>query len=269
MTLTLTLRDTAPAVADASALRPDALAGLGRTGWAAVTVKGIDRCYRLDELFAISGDDPARLVITHADARLERLGAGMTGGELIIQGTAGAWLGRGLRGGVVRLEGSCGSHAGSGMRGGALYIAGDAGDDLAGPAPGERFGLQGGLIHVRGGVGDRAVARLRRGTVVIDGDAGAGAAQHLIAGTLVVGGAVGPGLGLGMRRGTIVLQQPVELPATFHDSGPRTLAFLALLRASLAPLQSPAARFGDRLRRFLGDRANAGLGEILVVEDRC
>ncbi len=267
MTVTLTLRAAAPLIVDASALRPDALAGLSRTERAAVVLVGVNKRYRLEQIFDISGDDPSRLVIGNADARLERLGAGMSGGELIVQGTAGAWLGRGMRGGVVRVEGACGRYAGSGMSGGELIIEGDAGAGLGSPAPGERFGLRGGLIHVRGGAGAGALARMRRGTVVIDGDVGPGAAQHLIAGTVVIGGAVGGGLGAGMRRGTIVLQRAAELPATFHDSGPRTLAFLALLRAALAPLQSPAVRFGDRLRRFLGDRANAGLGEILVVED--
>lgn len=267
MTVTLTLLDSAPRIADASALRPDLLAGMSRIELAAVPLAGADKHYRLDQLFSISGDDPTRLVIADADSRLERLGAGMAGGELIVQGTAGAWLGRNMSGGVVRVEGCCGCYAGSAMSGGALLIDGNASDDLAGPAPGERIGMRGGLIHVSGAAGERAAVRLRRGTVVVDGNVGGVAAGHMIAGTLVVGGTVGPGLGLGMRRGTVVLQRSLELPATFHDGGSCTLGFLALLRAYLAALGSPATAFGDRLRRFLGDRANAGLGEILMVEE--
>lgn len=266
---TLSLREVPTLPVDAGALRP----GLSAAELRVVRLFCNGEPCRVEDWFRVGGDDdPDRLVIDGDCRRFDGLGAGMQGGELIVHGAVGAWLGAGMRGGVIRIKGGCGDHAGSALAGGEIHIAGDAGAWLASAAAGERVGMRGGLktpalIHVRGSAGARAGDRLRRGTVVIDGDTGPEPAARMIAGTLVIGGRPGPGLGRGMRRGSVVLHhEPERLPATFHDGGWHSLAWLALLKAELATLDSPAARFSTRVRRYLGDRAAGGLGEVLVAE---
>ncbi len=261
--ITLSLREPLPLPVDASVLRP----GIGPAELTDLPLYLNGERRTVGDLFHIAGDDPQRLVIAgETIRRLDGLSSAMSGGELIIEGDAGAWLGRGMSGGTIRVAGDCGDHAGSAMSGGAIHIDGSAGARLGSAAIGERIGMRGGVIHVRGDAGDYVATRLRRGIVVIDGDAGRGAADSMIAGTLVIGGRVGAEPGRGMRRGTLLLRHADTLPWTFHDSGRRNLAWLALLRTELASLNSPAARFDLRVRRYLGDRAAAGLGEVLLVE---
>ena len=262
--LTLSLREPPPLPVDARALCP----GLAAAELRALTLHCNGRPSRVEDWFRISGDDPQRLVLEGDCRRFDGLGSAMAEGELIVDGNAGAWLGAGLRGGAIQVSGDCGDYAGAAMAGGTLRVRGSAGAWLGSAAAGERVGMRDGLIHVSGDAGPHAGDRLRRGIVVIDGDAGEAVAGRMIAGTLVIGGHTGAGLGRGMRRGTVLLHRaPVGLPATFHDGGPRSLNVLALLRGALAALDSPAARFGDRVRRHLGDRAVAGLGEVLVLEE--
>lgn len=261
--VTLSLREPLPLPVDAGALRP----GVDPAELAKLPLYVNGERHTVGELFRISGDDPQRLIVTGDDLhRLDGLGSAMSDGELIIEGETGAWLGRDMRGGIIRVAGACGDYAGCGLRGGAIHIGGSAGAWLGSAAIGERVGMRGGLIHVRGDAGDCAGARLRRGIMVVDGAVGNGAAENMIAGTLLIGGRVGAEPGRGMRRGTLLLRHADTLPLTFHDSGRRTLAWLALLRAELKALDSPAARFDVRVRRYLGDRAEAGLGEMLLVE---
>ena len=109
----------------------------------------------------------------------------------------------------------------------------------------------------------------RGGMIVIGGDVGDYCAARMIAGTIVVRGGAGRGIGFAMRRGTLLVARVAELPATFADGGPPPHVFLRLLKRYLrdagAPLES-FAQMTEEVRRFVGDRACAGLGEILVAQ---
>ena len=150
------------------------------------------------------------------------------------------------------------------MSGGLIEITGSAGDRLGGPLAGEIAGMRGGVVVVRGDVGERAGDRLRRGTIIVEGHAGAHAGSRMIAGTLILRRSAGPLPGYLMRRGTIVLGGGcAELSPTFVDCGVHDLVAIRLMAAFVKDHSAAAASaFRPPLRRFAGDMAVLGKGEI-------
>lgn len=268
--LTLTLRALPPHSVDLSPLIPDRLAGLNKAAIENIALGG--RGLQVADLFSVSGDDAQQLIIRNSSARLTRIGSGMTQGAIAVEGDCGAYAGLGMRGGRIIVTGNAGPFAGSGMTAGGLEIRGDAGDFLGGALPGDKQGMRGGIIFVHGNAGDRAADRMRRGLILIAADAGAYCGSRMLAGTILVSGRVGIMPGFALKRGTLLLaRQPPELPATFQDSGEHAFLFLTLLERELRRESGRFGRFlplGNRVRRYCGDLANGGTGEILVFVRR-
>jgi formylmethanofuran dehydrogenase subunit C len=208
------------------------------------------------------GETAERLVIAGGGDRLDCLGSAMSRGEIVVEGDAGAYAGSGMTGGRLTIEGGAGHAAGLAMAGGELRIKGNAGDELAGARPGMRDGV----LIVHGNAGSGAGDRLRRGTIVVGGTAGPFCGARMHAGTIVVGGMVGRYPGLCMRRGTIMaLGGCASLASTFAEAGTHELTFARLIGRFLdtAGFAEMAERVGC-LRRWIGDLAGAGRGEMLL-----
>jgi formylmethanofuran dehydrogenase subunit C len=92
----------------------------------------------------------------------------------------------------------------------------------------------------------------------------------MIAGTLVLCRGCGAMPGYLMRRGTILLGGNCEeLSPTFVDCGIHELVGMRLVAAFLGPYSKRAASLASgRLRRFAGDMATLGKGELLVKDRR-
>lgn len=264
--LQLTLRHAPVWPQDASLLCPDALAGLSASAVLRLPLSAARRSICLGDLFTAEGNDPADLVIRGDCRVLHRVGALMTAGRLRVEGDVGDAVGQGMRGGQLIVEGSAGDDAGQSMRGGELRIGGDAGERLGAPDLGERSGISGGVIVVGGSAGAYAGHRMRRGMLLIAGSAGDHCAAGMVAGTLAVGRGVSGSAAVGMRRGTLLLAQPADPPqGTFTAPQPaQSLGFLGMLIQQVA---AELPSFGqiplDRWQRCLGDRAVAGLGELI------
>ena len=90
----------------------------------------------------------------------------------------------------------------------------------------------------------------------------------MLAGTIIVSGRVGESPGFGLKRGTLLLAHaPAALPATFQDSGEHALLFLTLLEKHFQRTGGPFNDFlplATRVRRYCGDHATGGKGEILI-----
>lgn len=251
---------------DVSPLTPESLHGLGIADIVRVPlVLGNERAV-VGEIFDVTAGDATDIVFRNASDRLDFIGAGLSAGSISVEGDAGAYVGRGMRGGTLRVGGSAGPGAASQMSGGTLTIAGNAGDFLGGARPGEMRGMNGGTVIVRGSAGDRAGDRMRRGVIAIAGGTGAYAASRMIAGTIVVLGAVGVYPGLDMKRGTLLMRAaPARMLPTFADAGVHDLGFLRLLARSFdAEGGRMLHDLGTRVRRYVGDAAAGGRGEILV-----
>jgi formylmethanofuran dehydrogenase subunit C len=262
----LTLKAEPPLRITADALLPERLASLSTSEIERLPLMLGNRRMPLAEWFRVEGSADDTVEIIGPCRRIDRIGAGMTRGSITIKGDVGAYLGLGMRGGSVAVAGSAGFGAATAFSGGLLRISGDAGDGLAGALPGAVAGMTGGTVLLGGSAGAFVGQRLRRGLVVIRGGAGACCASEAIAGTVVIGGRLGADVGIAMRRGSILaLGGTVRIGPTFLDCGAHDLVWLRLLRRHLETLgEAWLAQRIHALRRFAGDGAVAGRGELLV-----
>lgn len=266
--LVLTLKGRPPQRLDMAPLVPHLLAGKSEGEIAGIPLQTTRIRCLVGDVFGIRMGDAGSIRIEGSD-RLDRLGHHMTGGEIVVEGDAGTQAGREMRGGRLVIGGNAGPWAASGMRGGYLEVVGSVAERLAGPLAGEIAGMRGGTVAVRGDAGARAGDRLRRGTIVIEGSAGAYAGSRMIAGTLVVCGRSGALPGYLMKRGTLALAQaPEALAPSFADCGLHELVALRLFAKYLEGLSARAAALLRRpARRFAGDMAVLGKGELLVIHE--
>ena len=257
---------------DLSPLLPERLADLSIEVVGAIELACGNRRLRTDEVFTLASGSGPGLVIRNQGARLDNIGQGMTMGEITIEGDAGAYAGLAMSGGRLTISGHAGPFAGAAMTGGIIEVTGNAGDWLGGGLPGERRGMAGGLILIRGDAGQRAADRQRRGIILIEGNAGDFLGARMVAGTtIVLGTETGRYPGFAMKRGTLLLnRRPQQMLPTFADAGRHELGFMSLLTSYLAPHSARlavAAPSLTELRRFTGDAAAGGKGEILAAAD--
>lgn len=262
--LVFTLREAPAQRLDLAPLTPDNLAGMSEGDIARIELQTTRERVCAGDVFKIAKGDAAQIRFDGGSERFDRVGAGMSSGEIHVDGDVGVQAGRLMRGGRLTITGHAGPWAASGMKGGTIEIAGNAGDRLGGPLAGEIAGMRGGVVIVRGNAGARAGDKLRRGMIVVEGTAGAQAGSRMIAGTLIVGGRAGPLPGYLMARGTLVLAAGCEaLSPTFADCGVHDLVANMLMADFVKP-HSPeiAVQLRRPWRRLLGDMASVGKGEI-------
>lgn len=264
--LILTLRARPEQRLDLSPLIPHRLAGKTAGEIERIELQTTRHRVIVADVFRLRTGSHEQIHIEGGCDRLDRIGEGMTGGEIAVDGDVGSQAGRAMAAGHLMIRGNAGPLAASGMRGGVLEIAGAAADRLGAPLPGETTGMRGGVVVVRGSAGERAGDRMRRGTIIIEGGAGPYAGSRMIAGTLVVRQTAGPLPGYLMSRGTIILGQGCDVLApTFVDCGVHDLVATRLLRAFVSAYSMRAAAFLKvPLRRLAGDTAALGKGEILL-----
>jgi formylmethanofuran dehydrogenase subunit C len=252
---------------DLSPLVPHLLAGKTAAEIAAIALGTTRHAATVGDLFRVKMGDPRRLRIDGSCDRFDLVGHAMRDGEIVVDGDVGIRAGRLMSGGRLLVDGDAGPWAASGMTGGTLEISGAAGDRLGGPLPGEMAGMRGGVVIVRGDAGERIGDRLRRGTIVVEGRSGAHAGSRMLAGTLILRRAAGTLPGYLMRRGTIVLGESCNvISPTFVDCGVHDLVATRLLADFVKPYSTRTALLlRAPLRRFAGDMAVLGKGEILCV----
>ena len=264
--ITLSLRAGVAEAIDLDGVTADRLAALSAAEIAALPVRAGGRPVPLGELFDVRGEQADRVRVEGSLARVDGLGAGMRGGEMLIDGDAGLRVGAGMTGGWIDVRGNAGDEAGLAMAGGALRITGNAGHRCGAAAAGASRGMSGGELVINGSAGDEAGARARRGLIVVGGDAGAQAARAMIAGTLVVIGRTGTGAGRGSKRGSIVSIGGIDIPPTYeyactYQPPHLRLTFTYLFRRY--GLSVDGAVLDGRYRRYCGDAGDIGKGEIL------
>ena len=256
--LTFTLKAAPNQRLDLTPLTPSGLAGKTVADIAAIEIGTTNERVTVGDVFRLRAGVAATIVFEGGAPCLDRIGFGMSGGEIDVHGDVGVEVGR------LLIRGAAGPFAGSCMGGGVLEIQGAAGERLAGPTAGETIGMSGGVIIVRGDVGARAGDRLRRGIILIEGRAGDYAGSRMIAGTLAIAGEAGDLPGYLMDRGTILLGKGAKSQSpTFADCGEHDYVAARLLAAHVAPVSAAIARlFRRRMRRLAGDLAALGKGEI-------
>jgi len=202
----------------------------------------------LGELFEVTGSPGARFVFSGDLTQADRVAAGLSEGEVVVEGNAG-------------------DEAGIGMAGGSLDIRGDAGARAGGAEVDARRGMTGGELVIRGKAGPGPGGRMRRGLVVVAGDVASEAGPSMIAGTLMVFGQAGTSPGRWSKRGSIVALGPVDIPPTYRYACTYQPAYLQLILRRLERrygLPVEARHQSGHYRRYSGDLAELGKGEILA-----
>ncbi|MBL8351741.1 MAG: formylmethanofuran dehydrogenase subunit C [Burkholderiaceae bacterium] len=269
----LTLRQSPPLRASLRGILPTALSGLTAAQVAALPVGHGRANVALGEFFAVVPRDDDRLLLEGDLARFDHLGWQLDGGSIEVRGGVGDHAGGAMSGGELVVHGDARDLAGCEMAGGRLEIHGSVGDFAAGSLPGSLDGMRGGVLLVRGNAGQRLADRMRRGSLLVFGDVGDFAASRLVAGTLALGGRCGAHPGYGMRRGSVVLAGPEPRPSappTFVPAGADADVAWQLLARDLARLGGAGSVFAGlpqrRIRRWLGDLAAGGQGELILPE---
>ena len=231
MTLTLTLRAQPPARIAVGALVPERLRGLDAAAVAAASVRCGRETVKVGDLFNVSGVGDEVLVFAGDLRRVDGIGAGLSRGQVLVQGSCGNHVGARMRGGEIDVDGDAGAWAGAEMNGGVVRILGDAGARIGGAYPGVRAGMSGGEIVVSGDTGEEAGAGMRRGLIAVGGRTGSGAGLRMLAGTVIALGGIGAEAGLGNKRGSLVSGAPVEpLPGYAFATRYRPPALVLQLR---------------------------------------
>lgn len=264
--LIFTLRQEPPERLDLSPLTPDALAGLSKAEIEQIEIGTTRYASRIGDIFRLTGRGAENVILEGGSSRFDCVAAGMSRGTLKVVGGAGAQAGRLMRGGSLVVEGDVGPFAASCMRGGRIEIVGNAGDRLGAPLAGEMAGMNGGVVIVRGKAGARVADRMRRGLIAVGKSCGDYPGSRMIAGTLVVFGKTGAMPGYLMRRGSILLgKPPPELSPSFVETGAPDLAVASFMdRYLIQEGITSRPLLGRAPRRFGGDNAVLGLGEILI-----
>ena len=221
----------------------------------------------LGDLFAVDGT-PDGTVTLSGDLHLaERVGAGLTEGTVRVEGDVGDRAGAGLRGGRLEIAGNAGHSTGEGMGGGVIIVRGNAGNRTGAAAPGNKRGMTGGELVVLGNAGEETGAAMRRGLVAVGGTTGRCTFLSGIAGTVVACGATGPDAALWNKRGSLVCLGSVEPSATYRYACVIQPVYLRLLLRRLRDVHGlpvTAGHIDGRFRRYSGDFAETGRGEILA-----
>lgn len=228
----------------------------------------------IGRIFDVSDGPRSQWLLEGDLKRCDFVGAGMRSGDIIVDASVGDYVASGMRGGCVLVHGDAGAYAASSLRDGKVIIEGNVGPYAAAAAANQSRGMAGGELIVHGDADPWLASRMRRGLVVVHGDVASGCATRMIAGTLAICGRVAIPLGCGMARGTLLLLDPQEGFLNeglvgFTTPSPSQLSFLPILLQQIAP-HLPAELANEignsRWHRCVGDRAELGLGEVLLRE---
>lgn len=267
--LSLRLTTTPAERLDMSRLVPARLAGLSASEIAGLALGDSDRAPCVGDYFKIEGNGGDTLVIETSSDRLDYIGKELATGTIIVEGDAGAYAGRKMNGGRLEIRGNAGPFLASSLQDGLVIVGRSAGDYLGAPLRGDRDGISGGTVVVNGDIGSSAGARMRRGTIIAKGRVGAAAGERMMGGTIWACTGFGTDAGIQMRRGTLIGPSVDQMRPTFVDCGLHELGILAIMGRYFKDLLgdlAPAPVKGE-VRRFAGDMASLGRGEILITSN--
>lgn len=262
MTLKLQLIKELRVPIDAGCICPDTFAGKSLNEIAELQIWEGNRKRLLNSLFELKEDsqetpDETNIHLTGNLSRVQRIGAGMKGGEITVQGDVGMHLGEKMKGGTIMVEGNAGSWTGSAMRGGTIIVKKNAGDYIGGAYRGSTKGMQGGTIIIHGDAGTEVGCYMRNGLIKIQGNVAQFVGIRMRNGTIVVQGSAAERAGAFMTGGKIIICNNVTsiLPSFSIDS-----------------IKSKAKAEGEAIKGpfylFIGDLADHGNGKLYVSKNK-
>ncbi len=132
-------------------------------------------------------------------SHLHGLLAGLSTGEITIDGDSGDYLGVLNNGASIKIDGNAGQYLGDNMTSGEVIVNGDG-----------KYGVgqycYGGTIVVRGNAGDFTAVMNKGATIIVEGDVGDEVATYMLAGDLIILGNAGKNLGNYLIQGNIYIR---------------------------------------------------------------
>lgn len=267
MPVQLQYRGGAEAPLEVEGVVPDRICELSLDEIARLRVFHGNRKAEVGDFFTVDGEVDERLVVSGDLQGVHWLGAKMTRGEILVEGSIGRHLGSEMSGGRIEVHGDAGDWVGAEMRGGSIHVHGRGGHLIGAAYRGSVRGVSGGSILIDGDVGNEIGHTMRRGLIAVGGNAGDLIGFNMLAGTIVVGGETGIRHGAGMKRGTLAFLGPAPpmLP-TFRRACRYQPEAMTLL---LKQLESDGFRVDSEAREaafdlYNGDLIEGGRGEVLL-----
>jgi formylmethanofuran dehydrogenase subunit C len=194
----------------AECISPDFVAGKSLREIELTQVWEGNRKVKLGSLFKIAGEiegtpNDCAIKITGNMSAVRRVGYGMSGGSIQIEGDAGMYLGERMKGGTVTVSGNAGSWLGTQMRGGRIEVNGNAGDSIGGSVRGGTKGMRAGTITIHGNCGTETGAWMQNGTIRVKGDCDLYTGIHMKKGTIVVEQSCQGRVGAQMTGGKVIV----------------------------------------------------------------
>ena len=268
--LTLTLQEQLGVPLEAEALSPDVTGGKTADEVRALPVWLGKRQRRLGDFFDVEGDGGEELELRGDLTKVKWVGRGMTRGRIRVAGSVGMHLGAYMAGGAIEVDGNAGDWVGGEMAGGTIRVRGNAGQQVGSAYRGSPSGMSGGTILIDGSAGIELGMRMKRGLIAVRGPVRDFAGLQMKGGTIVLMGGAEIRTGAWMQRGTIVSLKPLRLMPTFAAAAAYQPTFLRLYAKHLDPLgfALPTDPGAGAYRRYVGDTAVPGKGELLVWQPR-
>ncbi|SFM18458.1 formylmethanofuran dehydrogenase subunit C [Methanolobus profundi] len=169
----------------------------------------------LADFFSVEGNggssaEDTTIIIDGEIPRVKRIGQEMTGGKVLIKGSAGMHVGSGMLGGEIIVEGDAESWAGMEMKGGSIHIKGDTKDHVGCAYRGSWKGMSGGRITIDGNAVSQVGGGLVGGEIIIGGSVKHFCGIRISGGLIVVKGNAVRTVGAEMTGGTIVVGGCIE-----------------------------------------------------------
>ncbi len=265
--VTLTPRYKFKVPVDGGVISPDEFAGKRLEEIESLNLWEGNRRKKLGELFNIKFNETDELKEASLNdvkirligdlRRVRRIGSGMTGGELMIEGDVGMRLGEGMKGGTIRVRGNSDSWTGCMMEGGTIIIEGSAGDYTGSSYRGSPEGMRGGRIIIYGNAGSEVGCHMSDGLIRIYGNVGPFAGIHMKGGIILIHGNSDGRAGAEMVNGRIIIcgRIPSILPTfTIEDIRPK-------VRVGEERIPGP-------FYLFIGDIADEGRGRLYISKEK-
>lgn len=223
---------------------------------------------KLADVFNIEqvSEGTEEIIITGDVSEVKHIGAKMSKGKVVIEGSAGMHLGREIEGGEITVHGNVGDWLGAEMKGGLIRVKGNARNLVGSGYRGSKVGMKGGTIVIEGNAGSEVGELMRRGTIAILGKLGTLTGALMTGGSIVCFGNIGEKAGAGMDRGTIIAFNRPKLLPTFKHSCTYNPTFIRAFLLGLKKYDLPIKKehIEGLYDRYSGDVAALGKGEILV-----
>ncbi|MCW4031295.1 MAG: formylmethanofuran dehydrogenase subunit C [Candidatus Bathyarchaeota archaeon] len=242
-------------------ISPDVFANKSSKEIASLEMWEGNRQLSIGELFKIkvdsSSSEEPTIKIEGNVGTVRNVGAGMSMGQIIVDGDVGMHLGEGMSGGTITVSGNAGSWAGSRMSGGTIEIKGNAGNYIGAAYRGSTKGMNGGKIIIHGNAGHEVGCFMRKGVIKIFGNVGIFAGIHMNNGTIFVQGTSQGRTGAQMTNGKIVLAGLSEdVMPTFT------------IEEIKAKVKVDGEKIEGPFYKFTGDLADNGRGKLYVSKAR-